>query len=115
MASIPRTAELRLLGTSMDIKVGTTAELDSWPTSPPKGDRDMNVGVELSFPDVLAEMFEAPTLPNMRLDAMVAVDSGPVTTDVTLLPGINPGRTTEEGPGTTAVTLFAIMVDDSDP
>lgn len=129
LASIPKTIEPRLLGTSMDITVGTAAELDSWPTSPPKGDREMNVGVELSFSDVLA------ALPDRRFDAMVAVDSGspvlvvlcrptpeveeaskPVTTAVTLLPLINPGGTTEEGLLTIAVTLFSmIAMDDSDP
>ena len=132
-ASVPKTIEPRLLGTSMDITVGTAAELDSWPTSPPKGDREMNVGVEPSFSDVLAEMFETPTLPNRRLDAMVGVDSGSpvlvvlcrpapeveeasklVTTAVTLLPMIDPGETTEEGPAT--VTLFwMIVLDASDP
>lgn len=97
-----------------------------WPTFPPKGDNEMNVGVEPSFSEVLAEMAEEPTVPNRTLtfDPMVAVEAGIpisvvfcrpdtefeeasklVNTAVTLLPGMvmddsdpYPGGTPEEGP-----------------
>lgn len=111
LASIPRTAEPRLLGTSMDITVGTALELDSWPTSPPKGDREMNVGVEPSFSDVVATAVKL--LP--MISPGETTEGGPVATAVPLLPMISPGGTTEEGPVTAAVTLFSIVRDDSDP
>lgn len=105
-----------LLGTSVDCRVGTAVELNSWPTSPPKGDSEMNVGVVPPFMEDVAEMFEVPRLPTrtLTLDAMVAVIAE-TPIDVVLS---RPAAEIEEAPKpmSTAVTLFSMMLmDDSDP
>lgn len=107
LASMPMIAEPRLLCTSVDTTLGIMVEPDSWPTLPPKGDSEMNVGVELWFPEDVAEFKEAPGLPKkmLTLEATVAVKAGTVAE-------------VEEAskPVDTAVTLFPTMVmDDSDP
>ena len=60
LASIPTVAEPRLLGTPEDTTLGIVIEPESWPTSPPKGDSEMKVGVALSFSEDVAGMVEAP-------------------------------------------------------
>ena len=109
-------AEPRLLCTSVDTTLGIIVEPDSWPTLPPKGDSEMNVGVELWFLEDVAEFNEAPGLPKkmVTLEAMVAVKAG--TPIAVALCG--PVTKVEEAskPVDTAVTLFPTMVmDDSDP
>ena len=61
LASMPMIAEPKLLCTSVGTTLGTVVETDSWPTLPPKGDSEMNVGVELSF------LEDAPALPKKTL------------------------------------------------
>ena len=60
LASIPTVAEPRLLGTPEDTTRGIVTEPDSWPTSPPKGDSEMKVGVALPFSEDVAGRVEAP-------------------------------------------------------
>ena len=102
----------------MDTTLGIIVEPDSWPTLPPKGDSEMNVGAELWFPEDVAEFNEAPGLPKkmLTLEAMVAVKAGtPIVVALTLC---RPAAEVEEAskPVDTAVTLFPTMVmDDSDP
>ena len=60
LASIPTVAEPRLLGTPEDTTRGIVTKPDSWPTSSPKGDREMKVGVALSFSEDVAGTVEAP-------------------------------------------------------
>ena len=116
LASMPMIAEPRLLCTSVDTTLGIIVEPDSWPTLPPKGDSEMNVGVELWFPEDVAEFNETPGLPKkmLTLEAMVAVKAGtPIAVAL-----CRPVAEVEEAskPVDTAVTLFPTMVmDDSDP
>ena len=116
LASVSTIAEIGLLGTSVDATMGTVVEPDSCPTSPPKGDSEMNVGVEPSFSEFVPEMVEAPRLPKRPLtfDAMVAVKTGTPISVVLCMPAAE----VEEAfkPVNTAVMLFSMMVmDDSDP
>lgn len=116
MASVPTIAEPGLLGTSMDTTVGIAGEPDSWPTSPPNGDSEMNVGVEPSFPEVVAAMVEAPRVPirTLTFDAMVAVKAEIAISVVLCRPAAEVEKASKLG--NTAVTLFSVMVvDDPDP
>lgn len=90
-------------------------ETDSWPTSPPKGDSEINVGVEPPFSEAVAETAEAPRLPKRMLafDTMVAVKAGSSVAVVLCRPAARVEEASK--PVTTAVTLFSMMVmDDSD-
>ena len=77
-ANPPPTAELGLPGTLTPL--GTAVEeKNSWLTFPPKGDREMNVGVEASLPEAVEEIDEAPRLPINALltfDAIAAEEAG---------------------------------------
>lgn len=87
-------AEPEPLGTSTDITVGTGP--DSWPTSPPKGDSEMNVGVEPSFSEgnrTLTFGEIVATEPGVPIAVVVCSSAAEIT-----------------------VILFPmVMVDDSDP
>lgn len=116
MASVPTIAEPGLLGTSMGTTVGIAGEPDSWPTSPPNGDSEMNVGVEPSFPEIVAAMVEAPWVPirPLTFDAMVAVKAEIPISVVLCGPAAEVEKASELG--NTAVKLFPMMVvDDPDP
>ena len=116
LASIPTKGELRLLGTSVDSTLLTAVELDSWPILPPKGDSEMNVGAEFLFSEDVAEMVEAPKLPNRMetLEAMVAVNAGTPILVTLCRPAAEIGDAFK--PVKTAVTLSLTMViDDSEP
>lgn len=104
LAAPPTSVEVGTLN-SMDPTFGTAVEADSWPTSPPKGDSEMNVGVEPSEDAV--EMVEAPRLPNRTLtfDAMVAVKEGIPTSVVLCRPAAEVGEAST--PVNTAVALFS--------
>ena len=106
----------RLLGTSMDITEGTVRELDSWPISPPKGDSEVNVGVEPSFPEAVAEMAEAPRLPKITL-AFVAIMAAEAEVWIAIVLCSPPAVVEEPSkPVSTVVILFPMMVmDDSEP
>lgn len=86
--SIPKIAELGLLGTSVDTTVGIAVETDFRPTSPPNGDSETNVGVKASIPEVVEMMVEAPRLPIRALlfDAPVAVKAGILISVVLCMP-----------------------------
>ena len=104
-----------LFGISMDTAAGVAVDTDSWPTSPPKGDSEMNVGVEPSSLEAVAEMAEAPRLPKrvLAFDTMVAVKAGSPVAVVLC----RPAAMVEEAskPVATAVTLFSMKVmDDAD-
>lgn len=116
LASVSTIAEMGLLGTSVDATVGTAVKPGPWPTSPPKGDSEMNVGAEPSFSEVVPEMVEEPRLPKRPLtfDAMVAVKTGTPISVVLCMPAAEIEDASK--PVNTAVMLFSTMVmDDSDP
>ena len=115
LASLPTVAGLRMLANSADTTLATTVEPDSWLNLPPKGESEMNVGVELSFLENEAEMGEELRPPNrtLTLEAIVAVTG---TTVLVVLCG--PAAGVEDAPTLldTIVTLFLMMVmGDSDP
>lgn len=94
LACVPMIAEPEPLGTSTDTTVGTAPE--SWPTSPPKGDSEMNVGVEPSFSEGNR---------TLTFGEMVATEPGVPIAVVVCSPAAE-----------IAVILFPmVMVDDSDP
>ena len=114
--SVPKIAEPGLLDTSVDTKLGTAEETDSWPTRPPKGDSDMNVGVELSNSEDAAELIDPLRLLTRKLtfEVMLAVKAGGPISVVLCRPAAEVEEAPE--PVNTAVTLFSIMVmDDCDP
>lgn len=116
LAAFPAIAELTLLDSSTETTLGTALELDPSPTLPPKGDSEMNVGVEPPFWGDVAGMFEALRLLSRMLtfEAMVAVKAGTPISDGLCRP-VNEVEEPSK-PATTAVMLFAMMVmDDSDP
>ena len=91
--------------------MGTVVEADSRPTSPPKGESEMSVGVEPSFSEVVAETVEAPRLPNRTL---IIDERVPTEAVVLSRPAVEVEEVSK--PVNTAVILFPMMVvDDSDP
>ena len=110
----PTSVELGKLDSVVSNSIGATP--DSWTTSPPKGDSEMNTGVGPSFLEVAAEMVEAPRLPDWTLTfgATVAVKAG-IPISVVLC---WPVAEVEDAsvPFKTVVTLFSMMViEDSGP
>ena len=113
LASTPFTAEPREFDAA---EVGIAVEPDPKLILPPKGDKDMNVGVEASFPEDVAEFVEVRRLPNRTLtfDAILAVNAGTPISVVFCRLAAEVDKAPK--PVNTAVTLLSIVViDDSDP
>lgn len=116
LASTPTVAEPRLVDAPEATPRVVIIEPDSRPYSPPKGDREMKVGVTFSFSEDVAGRVEAPYLSNgaLTLEAMVAVKAGMPISVVLCVPAAE----VEKAPKPLKIAvalLWTTVMDDCDP